>query len=69
MQQLSYSSGDFIPMDSFVNTSGHFNNSLIKWGQQVQILRQHLLRGWFVTRHKSKGSLIFFLTFIMTYNT
>ena len=30
MQQLSYSSRDFIPMDSFINSDGHFNNSLIK---------------------------------------
>ena len=32
---ILYSSRDFIPIDSFVNTSGHFNNSLIKWRQQV----------------------------------
>ena len=31
MQLLSYSSRDFIPMDNFVNTGGHFNNYLIKW--------------------------------------
>ena len=35
MQELSYSSRDFIPMDSFVNTSGHFHSSLTKWEQQV----------------------------------
>ena len=35
MQLLSYSSRDFMPMDNFVNTGGHFNNSLIKWGKQV----------------------------------
>ena len=35
MQLLTYSSRDFIPMDSVLDTGGHFNNSLIKWGQQV----------------------------------
>ena len=35
MEQPSYSSRDFIPMDNFVNTGGHFNNPSIKWEQQV----------------------------------
>ena len=31
MQWLSHSARDFVPIYSFVNTGGHFNNSLIKW--------------------------------------